>query len=337
MSIRAYKQLCTRIHQLPLPNGMISRAIGMVKSEFRSLRNLDRKRVRKNIAFLDEIIRDEKYELIHKLLDIIYKTSTPKWLKTFEQINYKDLKPFWPQKHLLHEFAEKKEDLTKYVNNYNHMLNEEHDDIISLSRIKPNTSGKHVMEPIERRNRNSEYEYTQEVFLNVKKLYSFLFKNQGRLIQSKMQPMEVLYGTSRYAEPIHPHKRDKQLKKRITATKLIFHSYRPIERDLLDEIIQYATSNVHSQGPLEINKNFFRFMRHKHEIEKTILSPTVKYYTRSKKLIPNDNNIRKILRDYALRQYYYDGEDYQMSPMKNYYQNQQPIMDAKYREIIEKI
>lgn len=69
-------------------------------------------------------------------------------------------------------------------------------------------------------------------------------------------------------------------------------------------------------------------MIRKHNYESVNLNPLHKKHLRSKQLIPNDNNIRKYMREYVRKQFYYDSnlKTYKMSWMQNFYENEKRII-----------
>lgn len=322
-----YKELCKRINRLPLNKPLLNHIVNQTRCTY-----LSKAKYSKLLRLYDDILKHEKHELLPDLLDKYFKSQS-EWLKKFDTIPFDKLKLSWPQVHLISE-------LTKDNKQYEARLKDEISEVSLLKHF--NLRGIELsLYPIKKPTSSSSN--VTDLLKEVTSMYKFLQTNQSRLLNRvKIQPMEVLYPSSRFALPIHPLKRDKLLQEKISTTKLIFRKFKPIEKDNLAMLIDFAIHKlrIHEESPttdphpLEINKNYFEFMISKRKGES--LNPVVRKLTRSKKLIPNDNNIRKIVREYVLKQFYYDDElkKYQMSWMQNFYVNKDSMIDDRYARII---
>lgn len=331
-----YKQICRHIHRIPLDNKTIGYLKTYSKSKFATpLKKgqfqhspIDKRLYDRSMKVLNDILVNEDYKSIDTLLDFVYKDMQPQspWISQFMKYKYTAFRPYWPQVHLLDELAHG----SKHSKLYKEYLENEKDTDLCLQEYFgiSSVSTKLKLKPLRWQGDNEPSQIT-DILLEFKKLHTFLFKNQDKLTHLKIQPIEVAYPTNRFALPLHVTQRDRLLKEKINYAKSLCEEFKPIRKESLDHLIRFAIHKPGDDKPEEayqINEMFFRYMRRKHSIESTTLSPLTRKYLRSKKLIPNDNNIRKYIREYVRRQFYCDSSDYKMSWMQNFYENEKRIV-----------
>lgn len=329
-SLICYKELLKRIRLLPLDSKSIRRYKCLTKLQFKSSTKpwIDTSRYQKQISLLDQVLVREDYDKLKDILDVIYKDEReiPNWLQKFQGLNYLMWQRDWPQVHLVYQLTKH----SKFIQEYEDALTEEKNDDLSLVRYFGYSNDNELRErglvPLKRDNEESSKEDT---LIHIAKLHKFLLNHQKILTHLKIKPLEVIYPTNRFSLPIHVSRRQKLLKQKITYIKNLFKTFRPIEVESLKHLIDVALYKQGQQGhhSLQLNELFYRYMTKKHRIERISLSPTVKKYTRKKRLIPNDNNIRKILRQYVKEQFYIVDGDYKLSWMQNFYENNHQVTD----------
>ena len=338
----SYKSIIRRIRRLPLSYTQLHDLLALLKSLYPTPKS------KNYLKLLDNILVNEKFDDITHILDLLYKGSSPQWLKEFKHTNYLSLKSSWPQVHLINELTKDPSVLKKYQ----HQLQEESNEDISMVAHFGLSPGKR--EPIVPLVKYSSHTGRIDSMMNeAAKRYKFVFANQGLLSRSKIPVLEVIYPTNRLALPLHPAKRDRLLKEKVTSVKHTLELYKPITIEGLQEIYQLAIHKPLSEShhrdkpnnpsnkpnspsnklnspsnkldPLTINKNFFKYMEKKRQHE--IISSMVQKHLRPKKLIPTDHNIRKIFRNYTMKQYYLEDDTYRMSWMHNFYENEGSMIE----------
>jgi len=324
----SYKSIIRRVRRLPLSYTQLHDLLALMKSLYPTSKS------KNYIQLLDNILVNEKFDDITHILDLLYKESSPQWLKEFKHTNYLSLKSGWPQVHLINELTKDPSVLKKYQL----QLQEEQNEDISMVAHFCLSPGKR--EPIEPLVKYSTHTGRIDSIMNEAiRRYKFVFANQGLLSRSKIPVLEVIYPTNRLALPLHPAKRDRLLKEKVASVKHTLELYKPIAIEGLQEIYQLAIhkplSESHhrdkSNNPsnkldsLTINKNFFKYMEKKRQHE--IISSMVQKHLRPKKLIPTDHNIRKIFRNYTMKQYYLEDDTYKMSWMHNFYENEGSMIE----------
>jgi len=339
LSIRQYyKQICRRIHRLPLDCKTIERFQLYCKSKFVTPlkkgqyqhSSIDKRSYDKGIKILDDVLVSENYESLNVILDFIYKETSPQpsWISGFMKYKYTAFKPYWPQVHLLNELTT----TPKQSKLYEESLQRDKDADLSLSDyfgIKPD-SVDIGLRPL-KSTTGDKTSPVSTIMLEFKKLHSFLYKNQEKLTHLKMQSLEVTYPTNRFALPIHVTQRDNLLRLKINYAKNLTTEFRPICEDSLNHLIKFAVlkpGNTGGNGAYKINGIFYKYMIRLHNYENVNLNPLHRKHLRSKQLIPNDNNIRKYMREYVRKQFYYDSnlKTYKMSWMQNFYENEKRII-----------
>ncbi|ODV81552.1 uncharacterized protein CANTADRAFT_3646 [Suhomyces tanzawaensis NRRL Y-17324] len=317
--LESYKQLCRQANRLPLDRGTISRFLALVKLEFRTGSPLkssqipvSRKKYNLLSQQLDSILIEEKYDEVQDLLDVIYKREPPpSWLREFNELNYTQMKGIWPQVHLIRELTKDAEVISKY----NKSLELEKNEDFSMMRHFSLTSAKEGLSLVRSYSQSPDL---KPMMKSVSSLYNLLLDNQSKLSRSKIQSLEVVYPTNRFALPISPHKRDRMLRDKIASVRNLLHQYKPIPKHDLQRLIDVSLGKEGAQ--YEINPNFYKYMIKKHRIEKQEMNIAVLRKLRQKHLVPNENNIRKWFRAYVVKQFYLDDDgQHKMSWMQNYY------------------
>ena len=346
-SIRQYyKQICRRIHRLPLDRKTLKYLHLYCKGKFATpLKKaqyqhspIDKNLHERGISILDEVLVNENYESLDIVLDFIYKDTRlqPSWITDFMKFKYSAFKPYWPQVHLFNELTHNPEHSKIYKEN----LEKEKDadlsllDYFGISPEPIDLDLKPLRSPV-----GDKPSPVVVILLEIKKLHLFLFKNQEKLTHLKIQPLEITYPTNRFALPIHVTQRDRLLKEKINYAKKLTQEFRPICEESLNHLIKFAIykpGNKEPSNTYKINEKFYRYMIRKHKMESTRLSPLSRRHLRSKKLIPDDNNIRKYMREYVRRQFYYDSNlnTHKMSWMQNFYENEKRVVpDIEIRSL----
>lgn len=339
LSIRQYyKQICRRIHRLPLDHKTIERFQLYCKSKFLTQLKkgqyqhscIDRSSYDKGIKVLDDVLVNENYDSLNTILDFVYKETLPQpqWISDFMKYKYTAFRSCWPQIHLFNELAT----TPKQSKLYEEALEKDKDvdlSLVSYFGIKPESID-FDLKPL----KFTIHDMTSpvsEILVEFKKLHSFVFRNQEKLTHLKIQPLEVTYPANRFGLPIHVTQRDKLLKQKLNYAKSICQEFKPLCVDSLNHLVEFAKfkpGNIKGNDAYKINENFFKYMIRKHNYERDNLNPLYKKHLRNKKLIPNDNNIRKYMREYVRKQFYYDYElkTYKMCWMQNFYENEKRIV-----------
>lgn len=319
-----YKEICRRIHKLPFDKKSMFHLQQKAKHEFilkptkqYLYSSIDAKKFKTYIDLLDDFLIEENYDSLELICDYTYKSPAPqtKWINDFLNANYMSFKKSWPQVHLINEFAKGK---VKEI--YNHALNiqKPYDfSLVETLNLANELKGKEnlFIKPINENklelNNNTEDEL-KNVLKNLNKLQEFLQSNQGLLTKNKIRDFEIVYIPNKHGLPLGSIQTHKIYKKHITYFKKLVQQFRPINYELLNHLINFASSD----GP-EINDNFFRYMTTKYQNESKTLSPKVRTYLRKKHYVPNDKSIRDFFKEYSKKQFYIDEENqYQMSWLK---------------------
>lgn len=333
-----YKQVYRRIYRLPVDPRTLNLLHTYTRAQFEVPLNkiqyqhnpINKKLYDKGIKILDNILIEDDYDSLEEVLDFVYKETQPQsqWILDFMKYKYLAFKPHWPQVHLFRELTKSPKHLALYEESLKNDKNEDLS-LIEYFDIVPNANDIDLR-PLKSMTKDTPSPITI-ITQEFKKLHSFLIRNQERLTHLKIQPMEVAYPTNRFALPIHVTKRDLMLKEKINYSKRLCEEFIPMKESSLENLIKFA---IHKPGKndvdpsYEINKNFYRYMIRKHKIERMELNPLKKKYVRTKNLIPNDNNIRKYMREYVRKQFSYDSKlgSYKMSWMQNFYENENRIV-----------
>ncbi|CUM48665.1 uncharacterized protein AC631_00308 [Debaryomyces fabryi] len=338
LSIRQYyKQICRRIHRLPLDHKTIeclrlhckSKFVTQLKKGQYQHTSIDKSSFDKGIKVLDDVLVNENYDSLNTILDFIYKEALPQpqWVSDFMKYKYTAFRPCWPQVHLFNELTT----TPKQSKLYEEALEKDKDmdlSLVSYFGIKPasiDTDLKPLKLAIDKTSPVSK------ILLEFKKLHSFVFRNQEKLTHLKVQPLEVIYPANRFGLPIHVTQRDKLLKQKVNYAKSLCQEFKPIYENSLNHLVEFAIykpGSTKGNDAYKINENFFKYMIRKHNYERDNLNPLYKHHLRNKKLIPNDNNIRKYMREYVRKQFYYDSKlkTYKMCWMQNFYENEKRIV-----------
>ncbi|KAK6458728.1 uncharacterized protein RJT20DRAFT_8411 [Scheffersomyces xylosifermentans] len=341
-----YKEFCRRIHRLPLTRDMISRLMAITKYKLVTVQpynpKFDKRKYKNSIKLLDDILVDEKYDKLHDLLDVIFKTTipVPAWKTAFLTMPFLQLQDHWPQVHAIHELTKVRAQLKPYEEALKEEANEDHSvmKFFNLSTTQDKDLPKLEMTRSYSKGQGSNI---KEIVENVAILHKFIFKHSG-VLDVKVPPLEVLYPTNKYALPIHHKAREKLFKEKIAAIRNLFKALRPIKEEDLQILYEFAIHRPSGSNKPEcaINTRFYKYMIKKHKAEEKSLAPIIRHYLRQKKLIPNDHNIRKIFREYVMKQFYEEDKNvYRISWMQNFYENESSLLKSiqlsDYKENIE--
>lgn len=319
-AIEAYKHIIAKVRRLPLDLRSLSLLKGVVKQQFynkvRPHRSgVDSRSVTKAVSILDRILSDVDLESMEHVWDYLYKRQEQAWIPQFNRTKYSVFREIWPQVHLMEEVAPNLKQLREYQRHLSKDLNEE------FSVLK--FMGIHLTEPglqMLPRRASSDIEDLSQTLHHVSQFHQFVAANRSKLTHLKIQPFEVVYPTNKYAQPVHVSVRDRLLKKKVNYMKDLCKLYKPMEKGDLEHLINVATTADVASSDLEINAAYFRYMEGKRRSDVELKNPAV-LQLRSKILIPNENNIRKILRLYVMKQFYMENGSYQMSWMQNFYED----------------
>lgn len=327
-----YKDFSRRIRRLPFERRTLDLLQAKTKNEFTNLNDglfsyssIDINKYNKYAKIFDKFLIDENYDALHEILDLAYKNDPP-WVQQFQQINYLSFKNSWPQVHLVHEFGSK-QSINKYDEQLAYFQSKKPQlDLFEYFNIDRKSLAKDRIRPLSRTTENESS--MEELISKARKLFKFVEQNKHILCHYVLRDFEVVYEPTKFGLPGNDIKRDKELKKTINYIKQFIQMYRPIDEGLLNHLIKTAAS---SHDPnYKINHIFFKYMARKHEQEKISTSPLIRTYLRKKHLVPGEDSIKDILKDYARRQFYIDSNnDYRMSWIFNITDRQIPIEEMK--------
>ncbi|KAG2734480.1 hypothetical protein G9P44_002486 [Scheffersomyces stipitis] len=321
---------------------MISRLMDLSKHKFTTINpyspRFSSTKFHNYMTLLDDILVEEKYSRVHDLLDLIYKlpASSQSWKDKFLTIDYKELENHWPQVHAIDEITSDPKYLEAYREKQRAEKNEEVSVVKHFGLKSKRDNQSPALTMIRKYSDVDQDDSIPQVLKNVQELHKFLFKNQA-VFDVKIPPLEVFYPTNKVALPIHPRERNKLLKKKVASIRNVFKSLRPIAEDDLRQLYEFAIHrpSVSHKPEYNINDKFYKYMIKKHNHEKDNLAPVIRHYLRQKKLIPNDHNIRKLFREYVMKQFYQTSnskneniEEYRMSWMQNYFENETSILES---------
>lgn len=313
-----FKQAITAIRRLPVDTVTLNRIVASVKTQVKQARNpQDLPRLYRGwISLQRQVVEDERWQLIPTVLDRCYKPP-PKWYHQFHSVSPVQLKPFWPQVHLIDEFGTELA-LEKYHKAQSLLRSSD----TSWLRQGPGELPFTML----RKYGDGESLYRQ-LTDNAVKLIQFVLNNQLRLASKRNVKPEVVYPTDQYALPLSANVQNKMFVNRIREVKQVVKQFVPIDKRDLDWLITVASTPLES--PLvAINPNFFRYMERKRAVEQEQLLPKLRAQ-RTKWWIPTEHNIRKHYRRYVTRQFYIDDAgNYRLSPMENYFHNQKSLDEA---------
>lgn len=314
-----YRKLYRRIVRLPLDCTSLQILIGKVRHEFTLAKNVptnsvvDRKAYDKFSTLLDDLLIEEKYRQLGRLLDLVYLQPVEPWVVDFQNTKYNAFKSTWPQVHLLREFGGEKH-IALYEKELLR-LEPEKEDFLIMKELGLKLGLEKPLTPIRKIRFNRDL---TPLVKHAKELYDFAKANATRLFDLKVKPFEVCYEPNKFGLPSSIASREYRLRTTITYVKELLASLRPIKESDLRHLIAVATYTGPDNEIYSLNPRFARYMERKRETES--VSPYVKKYLRQKQLIPNDRNLRSYYREYVLRKFYKNGNGKLcMSPMVNYY------------------
>jgi hypothetical protein len=265
------------------------------------------------ITLLDEILVEWKFTKLQQVLDICYTKWNEKWAIELLSLSYHTLKPYWPQYHLIHVMNN-----ATALKKYNHALHKEKNDDFSVSKHFGFQPDPQESIPLIRTYGSVQ---KSKVFM-ISKMQEFhkLLNNNPHIFPDKLPMLEVAYPTNRFANPMVPKVRDNLLRCKVVFFQKLLQKHKPIEKLDLVHLYKFAIHKPLQPSNLDINPGFFRYMNR----IKPQFNPVLKKI-RSKHLVPTDNNIRKIYRNYVMSLFYVDHGDLKPSCMKNFYENETPL------------
>ncbi|CAN3376797.1 hypothetical protein DIURU_001577 [Diutina rugosa] len=317
-----FKQAVTAIRRLPVDTVTLNRIVASVKSQVKQARNpQDLPRLYRSwISLQRQLVEDERWSSLSDVLDRCYKRP-PQWYHQFRSVSPVQLKPFWPQVHLIDEFGTEPA-LRKY---------HEAQALIGASNTSWLRQGPGESPFTMLRKYGSGVSLYEQLTDKAVKLTRFVSHNQSRLAAKRNIKPEVSYPTDQYALPLSAKRQNNIFVKKIREVKQLVTQFVPLAKYDLDWLITVASTPLES-SEVAINPNFFRYMERKREIEKEQLSPKLRA-KRTKWWIPTEHNIRKHYRSYVTRQFFIDDSgNYQLSPMDNFFHNQKPLTEALHED-----
>lgn len=261
-----------------------------------------------------DLVQHNKYKEFGKLLDIIYKAQDSQpWMADFRQTRYLRFRHNWPQVHLIREFGSTS-DIKRYEEQLKRSTPLEDFSIsralgvtcepgfepISISRGQPSQSGK-----------------IEELIAQARKFHGFLSKNASVLLDVKIAPLEVIYEPSKYGLPLSVADRERKLRVLINTMKRLIEKHQPVDSSHLNHLISVARGREVS-SLTQINPRFFA-AKIKQKSNADVL-PYARKFLQQKTLVPTDRNIRFLYREFVVRQFIVDKNEYRLTPMLNFYE-----------------
>lgn len=320
-ALRAYKELISKIRLLPLDKITLEAVKAQTKQQFYSERRpfrsgVDSHRILKIKETINLILNDADLEKLTEVWDSVYKQDSPPWIQKFKNLSYTKFRDIWPQVHLVKEVAPN----LKALKEYDTKITEEQHGHFSLMEFMDMSEPHWTFKMLVKNTEKVPDSDIDHVIKCLTKFHKFVSDNDSRITHLKIQPLEVIYPTNRYARPLHVSERERLLKKKVNYMKQLCNLHKPLRKGDLEHLINVATS-VPNSGHHEINPAYFRFMERRRASQVIHMNPSVRHFLQTKKLVPNDNNIRKYLRQYVMKQYYIENGSYQMSWMQNFYEH----------------
>ncbi|KAK6202263.1 uncharacterized protein RJT21DRAFT_124833 [Scheffersomyces amazonensis] len=251
-----YRNLLRRIVKLPLGDDILLRLKEKTKEQLS--KKIPKKKLKSkynhHLQLYDDILNDN-YERFDELLDVIFKEGNkiPEWESKFQSTPAIQFKSFWPQIYGIHELTSQSTS-RRSISVYNKLNNEQMNENISmvqyfdLYKTQKNYISQYSF-PLAR-----EYSIGISTLpLNeIYKKYQFLYQHQ-QLWDINIQPIEVFYETNKFGAPLPINNRDDVFIQKIKKVKQLFEQFKPIPKEDLYEIINFAT------GTEKINKNFHKY------------------------------------------------------------------------------
>jgi hypothetical protein len=319
-AIAAYKHIIAKVRRLPADLRTLGLLKTVVKQQFLTKikphrSGVDARSVAKATSVLDRVLIDVDLEGMVNVWDYLYKRQEQAWIPQFSRMKYSAFREIWPHVHLMEEVAPNLKQLREYQRHLSKDLNEEFS-VLKFMGINLTEPGLQMLP----RKPSPHAEDLTQLLRKVSQFHQFVATNRLKLTHLKIQPLEVVYPTNKYAQPVHVSVRDRLLKKKVNYMKDLCKLYKPMQKGDLEHLINVATTADVATPDVEINAAYFRYMERKCRSELEHKNPAM-LQLRSKKLVPNENNIRKILRLYVMKQFYIENGSYQMSWMQNFYED----------------
>ncbi|CAN3476273.1 hypothetical protein DICA0_D13674 [Diutina catenulata] len=320
MSRTAYKELCRRLQRLPLDLTSLRRLQSVVKTRVRTARRPeDVPRLLRTVARqCDSLVEHERWSEFPQLLDVVWKQQQP-WVHQFHHTSYVQLKPWWPQVHIVDEFGTD-EGKQRY---YDELAKHEVGDLAFLTR-KPVPSDLPVFTMI--RQYSPEQSPYKKMVEECQRLFKFCERHSGQLGIKRKLMLEAVYVTDQYGLPLNPLHRNKTLSLRVKEMRQLTRERVPVAKSDLEVLKRVALYKQEEFSPdLSINPNFFKYMARKKAHEAQHLSPKVSKVLRTKWWAPSEHNIRKWYRGYVRSQFYVEDGQYVMSDFTNFFENENSV------------
>lgn len=308
-----YKTVYRRVLRLPLDAHSLALLRSHIRDCFRAARPgvpvVDARKVK----IMDDILERGQYKQFDALLDVVYKdfAPVPAWIGAFSHTRYLALRQVWPQAHIIDDFGDKKS-VDRY---HKELLRREPPRLfLVMEQLGLDDAQFAPLVPIKHSGRIEQRTELQSMVDELVRFTEFLIKNNARLLDKKIQPLDVWYEPSRFGLPRSAHYLDLRLKYKVNYAKSLLRTFRPIEKQSLDRLTLIAQDKT----PAVFNPNFFRYMARKREREEPS-SPLVMKYVRHKTLIPNERNLRHLYRNYVYKQFYVADGTYRINPADNFY------------------
>lgn len=314
-----YRKLHRQLIRVPLDQWSLRRLQEIVRREFKNSQHNysysveNRARYDHLLSLCTDLVENNKYKEFGKLLDIIYKVpySQP-WMNTFCQTLYLKFRQNWPQVHLIREFGS-----TSDIKRYNEELERSSPvEDFSISRAlgvacEPGYAPVSISSG--RRSRSAKIE---ELVAQVHKFHGFLYKNASTLLDVKISPLEVIYEPNKYGLPLSVADRERKLRVLVNTIKRLIHKHQPIGNSSLSHLIAVARGRDLTSST-QINPRFFAAKTVQKSKEDVL--PYTRKYLQQKALIPNARNIRFLYREFVVRQFIVENNEYRLTPMLNFY------------------
>lgn len=287
---------------------------------------------------LDSLLIDEQYSNIPTILDYLFKAQEPlpEWVRVYNTMPLQAIVSRLPQVHLITELTKDKKQLADYFESLEQQKGEEIPWSGSLQKGIDSVgvlykSGK--LAPITHRPLvqptipDAEYD---SAIQSLCKNHSFVQKHQKVLTHLTLQPLEILYPLNAMGKPLPPNRQQKLERETVASVnRTLFEQSRPIRKDHLLHLKELATSTV----PKSVNPKFFKSIAKSRKSNP--VSPLKKKYLQQRKNMPTPNSIKKIIREYVMKQYYWDSETnkYMLSPLKDFYETDKPKVNLDLEPI----
>ena len=301
--LQTYRQLLRRVRKLPFNAATIGVAASKLRAEFSGQR---RRNARSYIAAIDALLVHEQYDKLHAIADLVYKKCEPQplWVYDYHKMTLAQVVSRWPKRHLIEEITKDEKELAQYYA----QVKQQSSTSLPWKHL-PLTPGVTPMHASSERTDN-------DAVARLIERYTFVHHHQHSLTHLKLRPVEILYPLNALGRPLQPNriaKIDRQTVAYVTRTAC--ESLAPIRQLYLTDLHRFVTSIDEN-----VNARFFRAIAKKRALEAPISPRQAR--CRQRVSMPSHNSIKKILREYVMRQYYWDetAQQYRLSPMKDFYE-----------------